>query len=433
MIAVLIIPAYLLLWGCAGRSDDHAGHDHSQESGEYAGHDHEAEGHDHEAEDHSGHDHAHEGEAADHDHAGETVDHAGHDHEAETEAEAGHAPGEIVFTTAQAQAAGLELETVRAEPFSQVIKTSGRIQAAKGDEVTVVATTGGVVSFANGSITEGSAIGKGQPIVTISAGGIAEGDPVLKARIAYEAASKEYARAQELVKDKIISQKEFEQKQTSYQTAKVAFEALNPNATATGVRVNAPIGGYIKNIYVKSGDYVSVGEPIATVSQNRRLQLRAEVSQKYFNDIKSVGSANFRMSYDDRVYRLADLGGKLLSFGKSSADDSFYIPVTFEFDNVGDVVPGAFAEVYLLSKPSGNVISLPRSAVVEEQGLYFVYVRMTPEDYMRREVVLGRSDGDRVEILSGLKAGEEAVIKGAYQLKLASMSSIIPEGHSHSH
>jgi len=380
----------------------------------------------HEHVDGDGHDHDHE--------SGDGHDHSegdGHDHSKDaSEAEVGHTD-EIAFTKAQAEAVGLTIETIAPETFQQVIKTSGQIQASQGDEATIVATSNGIVSFVNPSITEGTAVRSGEAIVTVSAKNLLEGDPAAKAKIAYETAQKEFQRAEGLVKDNIISAKEYEQSRLRYETAKTAYEAHATNITASGVRVTSPIGGYIKSRLVSQGDYVSVGQPIATVSQNKRLQLRAEVSENYFKSIKNINSANFKMAYDNTVYKLSDLNGRLLSFGKAADGQSFYIPVTFEFDNIGDIIPGSFTEVYLLSGAQNNVISVPVSALTEEQGLNFVYLQLDEEGYQKREVTLGQNNGVRVQILSGLKTGDKVVTKGVYQVKLAAISSAMPEGHSH--
>ena len=147
--------------------------------------------------------------------------------------------------------------------------------------------------------------------------------------------------------------------------------------------------------------------------------------------LKTISSANFKPAYDNVVYKLSDLNGRLLSYGKSSREQTFYIPVTFEFDNIGDIIPGAFTEVYLLSSPQENIISVPVSSVTEEQGLNFVYLRLDEEGYKEQEVILGQNNGERVQILSGLKKGDKVVVKGVYQVKLAATSSVMPEGHSH--
>ena len=404
----LFIVAAMLFTGCnsGDKNKNHANKD-THEHVEGDGHDHSAEdGHDHSAED-------------------------GHNHEGEALKEEGGHSDEIPFSKQQAEAVGLKVEEVTPTTFSSVIKTSGQILSAQGDEATIVATSNGIVSFTNPSISDGAAVRAGEAILTVSSKNLLEGDPAVKAKITYETAQKEYQRAEELIKEQIISAKEFEQIRLRYETAKTAYEAQAANITTSGVRVTSPINGYIKNRLVNQGEYVSVGQPIATVSQNRRLQLRAEVSENYFKVLKSIGSANFQTSYDNEVYKLSDLNGRLLSFGKASGGQSFYIPVTFEFDNIGDIVPGSFVSVYLLSTPQNNVISVPVSAVTEEQGLTFVYLQLYEEGYKKQEVNLGQSNGDRVQVLSGLKPGDKVVTKGVYQVKLAAVSSVMPEGHSH--
>ncbi|MDR2815779.1 MAG: efflux RND transporter periplasmic adaptor subunit, partial [Proteiniphilum sp.] len=306
------------------------------------------------------------------------------------------------------------------------------IQAAQGDESTIVATSNGIVSFINPSISDGAAVKAGEAIVIVSAKNILDGDPAAKAKIAYETAQAEFKRARELMKDNIISAKEYEQVRLRYETARTVYEAQAGNITEGGVRVASPISGYLKNRLVSQGEYVSVGQPIATVSQNKRLQLKAEVSENYFGSLKSISGANFRMAYDKKVYKLSDLNGRLLSFGKAADGQSFFIPGTFEFDNIGDIIPGSFAEVNFLTTPQDNIISVPASALTEEQGLYFVYLQLDEEGYKKQEVTIGRNNGERVQILSGLTPGEKVVTKGVYQVKLAAISSVTPEGH-HSH
>ena len=382
-------------------------------------------------------DHGHEG----HDHAAEAHDHSqhapeeeghSHDHEGDTHAEAPQgASGEIVMPPAKAQAAGVETGIVEPGSFTQIIKTSGQVLAAQGDERMAVAPVAGVVSF-KGKVTEGMSVRQGSPLVLLSSGNIAEGDPVQKARVAYEVAQKEYERMKALVDDRIVSEKEFAQARQAYENARISYEAVAKNHTEGGQTVTAPIGGYVKNLLVKEGDYVSVGQPLVSITQNRRLFLRADVSEKYYSALPSVTSANFCTPYNNKVYALKDLGGRLLSYGKASGEGSYYLPVTFEFDNRGDIVPGSFVEIYLLAAPMEGVISVPRSALTEEQGSFYVYLQLDEECYRKQLVTLGADNGQRVQVLSGLKAGDRLVTRGAYQVKLAGATNAIP-GHSHEH
>ena len=395
------------LWGCKNQSSQDK-HTHSA------------------TETHAGHDHSHEG----HDHEHETAEeHAGHNHESE---ETKHSD-EIIFPKAQAAKTTFEVREIQPASFNQVVKTTGQVLAAPGDEAVIVATSNGVVSFSSNKLTEGTKVQKGQSLFQISSKNIAEGDYYTKVKATYEAAKANYDRAEALVKDKIISQKEFESTKLEFENAKTAYNAVSNNKTAKGVSVNAPINGHMKNILVKEGEYITVGQPLATVSQNQRLVLRAEVSQRYYNAMQSVKSANFKTPYDNKVYSLEDLNGRLLSFGKTSNENSFFIPVSFEFDNKGEVIPGSFVEVYLISAPIENTLSIPVSALTNEMGIHYVYVQIDEEGYRKQEVALGANNGKEVQIIKGLHPRDRVVTQGAYQVKMASASGAIPHGHSHEH
>ena len=261
--------------------------------------------HEHEAHEHEeGHDHDHEG----HDH-----EHEGHDHEHE---ETGDGPaGEISFKKALAEAVGLQTSKVEPGVFTDVIKTSGRVMAAQGEESTVVATVPGVVTFGNLSFVVVTAVRKVQAILSLASSSLSDGNVAAKAKYAYENAKKEYERMETLIGDKIVSAKDFEQARLNYENAKVAWEAVAGKQTANGVAVVSPINGYLNNLQVKEGEYVTVGQPLAMISQNSRLVLRAEVSEKYYNYLPSIQSANFRTPYDNVTYKLSDLRGRLLAYG----------------------------------------------------------------------------------------------------------------------
>lgn len=379
--------------------------------------------HEHEAE------HAHE----EHAHEGHTHSHDTHSHESET-----HAPGIIEFSPEQAEAAGLQTETVKAGPFSQAIKVSGEILPAQGDEMTVVATTSGIVTFSNGltsrtpAILPGTAVRAGNAFAWISSRNMAEGDQAMKAKAALDAAEKEYGRAAALVESGAISRKEFEQAELDYVNAKAAYQAYEGRSAEAGVAVKANLTGYIKEVYVNEGDYVNAGQSLVTITQNRRLQLRADVPQKYYTALRNVNDANFRPSYSDKTYNVKALGGRLVSTGRSSAA-SFYIPAIFEFSNTGDFVSGSYSDIYLTGAAEDGVITVPETALLEEQGVYSVFIKLCDEEYRKQEVHTGRTDGLRREILSGLNEGVQVVTAGTGQVRLASMSGVIPEGHSHNH
>lgn len=383
--------------------------------------------------------------------------HGAHDHEGEEKED--HS-GEIVMTDEQMEKAGVDIETVEPGDFTAVMKAAGQIVRRQGDEQTVSATISGIVYWRNASLSEGSQVGSGQPLADITARHLQDGDPIAKAKAAFEAAKSEMERVKPLADENIVSQREYEQARLNYQTAKAAYEGIAASKSGSAV-VTTGMGGFIKSLIVKSGDYVNVGDPIAVVTQNRRQQLVVDVPECAYRNMNDIRSANFKATGNDNVYKLSELNGKLISYSRTLPEGSAYLPATFEFDNVGDIIAGSFVEVYLLLKQKQNVITVPNTSLTEEQGLYYVYVKKhnhnheAHEDhehedhdheaheghehkgeegiFEKREVKIGQTDGVRTEILSGLKAGECIVTEGAYQVKLAASSSVIPEGHNHNH
>ena len=424
----------------------HCGHDHTHECVDmneehnHNHHNHEHDGHEHQAHENEGngqHNHTHNDVDA-HECGHEGYDYSHHDHASDNHVADGHnhgahAHGEgIAFSKQQAEAAGLCVEVVKEQSFYGVIKSAGHIQVPVGQEAMVVAPSSGVIYYANPSIVEGAEVSTNKALAAISAKKLQEGDPLLKAKLTYETAQTEYERAQRLVNDKIISVKEFEQIRLRYETAKTTYEGQAQGMTEHGASVTSPIDGYLKQVLVPNGAYVEVGQPVAVVTQTRRLQLRAEVSERDYVQLSTITAANFRPAYTDKLYKTSELNGRLIAYGRAASDvASHYIPVTFEFDNIGDIVPGSYAEVYLLTAQEDGVLSVPVSALTEEQGLFFVYVQVCSEEYEKRSVHVGRRNGERVEILHGLHHGDRVVTHGAYHVKLASMSTAIPHGHSH--
>jgi RND family efflux transporter MFP subunit len=358
-------------------------------------------------------------------------------HEGEAD-ERAHDKNVIIFTHEQAgNILDFSVETLAPQTFYRTLKTSGQILSAPGDEVIVAATMGGIATISGSKLVEGMHVSQGQQLFSISGDKLADNNHLLRlneARIALESAKTEYERDLILVADTIISLKEFQQAKWAYEQAKLNYNTLSTGISSGGKAITCPMNGYVKNILIQSGQYVETGQPLATVTHNKRLILRADVSQRYLPMIKSVRTAAFTTPYDGASYDLTGLNGKLLSFGKSSDGNSFYTPVSFEFDNRGDMIEGSFVEVYLKSQPVADALVLPVSALIEEQGRFFVFVQQDDDDdeYLKTEVSIGDSDGQNRQILKGLKTGQKVVVKGAYALKLASLQGIAPE-HSHEH
>lgn len=321
------------------------------------------------------------------------------------------------------------------QPFSDVIKTNGQILSAPGDEIIITANTNGIIQYSGIKTIAGSEVDQYTTLFLITGGNMTEqniADKYKTAKANYDKAEADFIRASELVKDKIISEKEYLQAKVNFENAQIEYNAIARNFSANGQNISSPMSGFIKNIFVSEGQYVEAGTPLATISKNKKLILQANVSQKYFSKLPSIVSANFKIAGSESVFTTEELNGRIISFGKSASANSPFIPVSFEMDNIGNIIPGSIAEVYLKSYPITNALIVPESSIMEEQGNYYVFVQSGGESFEKREIEIGASDGINMQLLSGVSEGERVVTKGAYQIKLASASGELP-AHGHEH
>ncbi|MCQ2253474.1 MAG: efflux RND transporter periplasmic adaptor subunit [Bacteroidales bacterium] len=366
------------------------------------------------------------GEHHHHHHEDDEEEHEHHHHE---EADEHENPNEIEFSESKQELFNIQTQKVELQPFASVINCSGEILPSSANESTIIAPVSGRVIIGGNNLVSGTQFTKGQEVVTISQNGVGE-DLAKKAEAELEAAKNEYLRDSVLLSDNIISKNHFEQSKLAYENAKLAYDDLKRRGLKNGgAKVSSPISGFLKTMLVTQGQYVEVGQPIAVVSQNLRLVLKVDVSTRYAAHLNEIVSANFKTAGND-VCDIAEMHGKLISVGKSAENN--FVPVYFDFQNNGAVLPGSFVDVYLKLKTTQNSISLPAKSVIEQQGTHTVYVRLDEDCFEPRDVKTGLSDGQNIQILSGLNPGDEVVTNGAMKIRLATLTAV-PHAHNHQH
>ena len=446
-----------------GHTHQHEGHSHEGETHE--DHQHESEGHSHEGEGHThegeGHTHQHEGKtevqgiyrfcvraeaegeanlvfSADGQRASIPVRVFGSASEASEYAESleVRSSNGAVFPKEKSWSVDFATEEAVLEPFGQVIRATSRVQPSQEEVFTVSALTDGVVSIGAKALVEGREVRKGETLCIVKGSGTADENLATKyarAEADYNFARNEYERKKALASDRIVSESELRQAEAAFEIAKAVFENLKGNFDASGQSAKSPIEGFVTSVTVSNGQFVRAGDPIATVSRSRSLLVVAEIQPRYSACLKDICGATFKDMDSGRIWTLDELGGKVVSYGKSVSSDSPLIPVTFSVPNKGGFIPGSFLQTRIITRSETPAITLPTTSLIEEQGNYFVYRQLTPEYFEKTPVTIGASDGLRTEIRSGLSAGERVVSKGAMFVKLAQASGALDPHAGHNH
>ena len=396
-------------------------HDHNHN------HDHSTHSHEHSATCNHDHDHNHDHTTHKHDHSAHSSQSTAHSHD--------HGDDAITFSVEQQNKIDFEVVEAVSEPLYQIIRTSAQILPSQENEKILTATTSGIVSFENKDIIPGMDVKSGQTLFSIDNDNMADGSLAVRRQeieAEYQKAKAEYERKQSLAEDKIISQSELLDAKTEYLKAEKHYQNMIQNYPEGKTLHRATISGSIKNILVPNNSYVEAGQPIMVIAKNDRLYVRAHLQSKYYNVLKDIKTANIKTS-DGTVYSLSDLSGCLLSYGKTTDVSNPLIPITFEIKNNGILLPGSFVEIFITVESDKMGIMLPNTAIVEEMGIYCVFVQTCTDSFEKRIITKGVTDGNNTQILKGIEAGERVVSKGAVNVKLAQGSAALDPHAGHVH
>ena len=157
--------------------------------------------------------------------------------------------------------------------------------------------------------------------------------------------------------------------------------------------------------------------------------IHADVPVQAFARLGGVSGARIK-TQDGTVRTLEGLNGNVLSVGQAA--DGFYVPVRLELDGAPGLLPGSVVEVWLTSPRTSDAITIPLSAVLEQEGRTYCYVQTAGETMDKRTITLGVNDGLRTQVISGLVTGERVVTVGAIDVKLATAGGALP-AHGHEH
>ena len=366
-----------------------------------------------------------------HSHDGHGHTHAPHPgHGAATDAK----PGDISFSKEQSWKIDFATDVVGKSSFDGVVKVAAKVEALPDDFTTIVATTSGKVQFA-GNIVAGKEVAVDELLFNLEGGDVTDNDAAVKyadAESEYMLSKADFERKKLLFNDKIVSEREYQAAEAAYRRAEARYESMQRSFGDGKVSLRSPLAGFVSSLLVANGDYVQPGTPLAIIQRVGELNIVAELPVRYAQQLRNVKNVNIELQSGES-YSLDDINGRLLAVG-GSVNECNMIPVTLTAGAMEGVMPGSIVTLYLSSENSAveNVV-VPRSAIVEEMGNYFVFVQNNPVSFEKRSVVIGATDGLLVKVHSGVHAGERVVTKGAVVLKLSQGAAALDPHAGHVH
>lgn len=364
--------------------------------------------------------HLHESSPAGHSHDTETHDHS---HDA---AETDHDHSSSIHN----------LETIRIAPtlYINTIKTTGMIKISPASETVIIAKSDGIVNFAVENLVTGRQLQKGTQLFKISGKDISGNNLDVQfttAKNKYHQSKAALQRARSLIDDNIISQDEYLGRKSQFDADSIQYHILKKNYTTASLAINTPVAGEIYKLFVNNGDYITAGEKLAIISENHHNYLEVDVPKKYFHKRHEINSGNFKMEYGHGLH--AFYAEAKMAEGTRLKPGSPFIPVSFSLDHNNELISGSFAEVWLNIDKTEKAVVVPKSALIEQQGLYFVFVKKGAEDFLKTPVKIESMNSWEAHIASGLHFGDEVVVSGVLELKLSQANSSVDPHAGHNH
>lgn len=331
---------------------------------------------------------------------------------------------------------GLKTITIRPSTFIKTINTSGIIKVLPASEQVIIAKSNGIVTFSSPDLMIGTDVNKDEKLFEISGQNLVNNNPdilIIEAKNKYQQSLESYQRAKSLISEKIISRQEFLSRKSDFQADSLRYSILMENFDSEKLFIRSPMTGKLFELLVKNGDYVSAGDKLAVISRDYHNYLEVNLPKKYYSRISTINSGQFRTEYCSEIHSFNE--HEKLSQSRRVQIGNPFIQMNFSLAHNHDLLPGSFAEVWLDVEKCTNTMVIPKSAIIEQQGLYFVFVKHSDSDYHKTQIDVISMNAEEAQIASGLHFGDDVVIEGVLELKLSqSASKIDPHaGHNHAH
>jgi RND family efflux transporter MFP subunit len=193
--------------------------------------------------------------------------------------------------------------------------------------------------------------------------------------------------------------------------AEATLSEANYNLTHTQVR--APVSGTIIDRQAQVGQYLTVGAPVITVLDNSRLEIEANVPATLIGGLQR--GLEVRLSFDDGTDHTAVLRAVIPDESVSTRTRPVrFTPQLNDMDS--PLAAGQSVTVHIPIGVARDVLTVPKDAIVQGPQGWVVYIA-DGETAQPRPVTLGSAIEDRLEITSGLAAGDIVVIRGNERLR----------------
>ena len=294
----------------------------------------------------------------------------------------------------------VEVVVARTDTVRDEISATGQVEAVQSIDLRPE-VDGRIVEIL---IHEGQEVEQGTPLFKVD-------DAQLRAQVAQleakrDLANQALARAKELAQQNASSAADLEQAEATARAAQAEYDLQRIRLERTTVR--APFAGVVGQRYVSLGDYVTTSTKLASLHTVNPQRAAFQVPERFARQLRVGQQVSFRV---------AAIAGRDFTGEVDFVDPVVQLPgrtilVKARVPNLARLLqPGMFIEARLVTAVRPQAVVVPEDAVVPAEGSSFVWV-VVEGKVDRRKVNLGVRTPGFVEVMDGVKAGEQVVTGG---------------------
>jgi cobalt-zinc-cadmium efflux system membrane fusion protein len=329
----------------------------------------------------------------------------------------------IVVPEGSALRSRLTIQPASAQAVNPKLVLPGVVETDPARTAAILPALGGRVLELK--VALGDRVARGQALAVIDSPDLAQAyDDNDKAGDSFKLAEKMLARQVEQAKMGTASEQDLDQAKSNFTQAEAEYSRTQAHLKTLGVSadtppkgrrltVTAPVGGSITALAVTPGTIINdPTQSIMTIADLSTVWVTAMVPEK---DVAAI-SRNQDADVSLEAYPGRALRGKVLFVSDVIEPDTRRNKVRIAFANADHALkPNMFATVTLLGAERSRII-LPSSALLMNNDRTSVFIAVAPWTFERRTVDPELEEGTSVAIRSGIKAGDQVVVKGGILL-----------------
>ncbi len=353
---------------------------------------------------------------------------AGHAATSATEPDRKAAESDLVqLTPAQIAMAGVKSEPAKTAPVGDQMRFPAEVALNANRVAEIVPRVGGRVRAVKADL--GQNISAGAAMAAIESRDLAAAKAAyLSAREKRRLADETVAREERLWKQRISAEQDYLVARQVAATARIDQETAAQQLRALGLDpgkvsartsklaemiVTAPFAGTVIERHVVQGEQVSEGTTMFRLADLSTVWVMARVPESSLAAVALNRPATVMV----RAYTGHTFNGKVTWMGATLDEATRTLPVRIEVDNPERLLKaGMFAEVSLATSDQRAAVVVPIAAVQEQENTKVVFIAVGSDRFALRPVQLGARIGDAVEIVAGIRAGEQVVTNGGFAL-----------------